>query len=263
MKKNVIFLTALLSLSSLFAFGQTEASTNLDEVEVAASTDGFRSNWFVGVGEGAVVNKFKDNWFVGGGPMVQFFSGNPGKGSFIEHISAGAQIYGGKWVTPDFAFRFVCQGFSFSDAKKDLQSYGAFSLNMMANMQNLIGGYSENRVWNISPYIGPAMVITGSADSPTYPDGSVSGGTHYGVAMVAGLYNTFRMDDVIESFGDKVYLTFDLGLLMADKEFDHFARDLGTAKYDTSRGLDCLYTITIGAVYKFPKRGWITSFIMY
>lgn len=269
MKKVVIFLFALFNLSS-YVFAQSEVSETKEVSAQSTQTEeegqdqeGFKSNWFIGVGEGAVVNKFKDNWFVGLGPAFQFFSGNPSSGSMFDHANVGIQLHGGKWMTPDFGFRFGFQGASFKDYMKENQSYVSFNCNMMVNAHNLLSGYSENRIWNISPYLGPVFHIT-----------DFSKNTHYGFGLLAGLHNTFNMNNIIPYVGDKVFLVFDLSANWSDKEFDHYVKERSDAptdngssnkyeSYVTGRGLDGIYTISIGAVYRFPKRGWTSSFIMY
>lgn len=227
-------------------------SDQSDSQEEEPVKEGFKSNWFVGVGEGAVVNKFKDNWFAGAGPAYQFFSGEPASGSLMDHSSMGFQIHGGKWMTPDFAFRFGFQGMSFVDYKQEKQTYISLHYDMMVNIQNLFMGYSENRMWNISPYVGPAFLM--SSDDVL---------THYGFGFLAGLHNTFNMNGIIPYVGDKVFLVLDLSALLSDKEFDHCTYERVNGKKVRSRGLDKIYTVSIGAIYRFPKRGWTSSFIMY
>ncbi|MBR4840585.1 MAG: hypothetical protein IK005_08915 [Paludibacteraceae bacterium] len=264
MKKVVIFLFALFSLSS-YVSAQDEASELKEVSDQAAPAgeseepdqEGFKSNWFIGVGEGAVVNKFKDNWFVGIGPAYQVFSGTPSNGGMFDHSSMGLQLRGGKWMTPDFGFRFGFQGFSFKDYKKESQSYMSLDANMMVNVQNLFFGYSENRFWSIDPYMGPSFLIS-----------DFDKNTHYGFGLLAGLHNTFNMNNIIPYVGDKLYLYLDLSAIWSDKEFDHceaeYVKDAkGNTKKVSSRGLDAIYAVSIGAVYRFPKRGWTSSFIMY
>ena len=72
------------------------------------------------------------------------------------------------------------------------------------------------------------------------------------------------MNNIIPYVGDKLYLYLDLSAILSDKEFDHseYERD-EKGKKVSSRGLDAIYSVSVGAVYRFPKRGWTSSFIMY
>lgn len=250
MKKVVIFLFALFSLSSM-AWAQegeeVSAQTTEDSEDSSEQTkEGFKSNWFVGVGEGAVVNKFKDNWFLGVGPAVQFFTGAPADGSMFDHTNVGFNLFGGKWFTPDFGFDAGVRGVTFKDAMDDPQSYLNINLNLMVNVHNLFLGYSESRRWEISPYIGPALAMSNFRHN-----------AHFGYALSAGLHNTFNMNEIIPYVGDKVFLFFDVNAFWNDKEFDHMEPE------SDGYAVDAIYSLSIGAVYRFPKRGWTTSFIMY
>lgn len=57
--------------------------------------------------QGVLFNRNQDNWFITaqGGANV-FFSGSDKKADFKNRIGADAALYVGKWVSPNFGFRF-------------------------------------------------------------------------------------------------------------------------------------------------------------
>lgn len=201
-------------------------------------------------------NHFWDNWFisVGGGAQI-YFGDHDKQADFGKRLSPALDIAVGKWFTPGIGVRLMYSGLSAkgatgryesgglvhatgevvpgwenaADGELQYSKFNYFNIHADAlfNLSNLLCGYNEKRIYNLSVYGGVGVMHT--SDEPSATD--ISG--HF------GLLNTFRLCSALD-------LNLDLrGTLMND-DFDG---EIG------GRG-EGMFTATIGLTYKFKPRGW-------
>ena len=202
-------------------------------------------------------NRFWSNWFVSvaGGAQV-YFGDHDNRASFGDRLAPALDVNIGKWFTPGIGVRFGYNGLSLKGAtkwdsdpnypsahgtgdpvdgggaphylQKSKFNYYNLHLDAMFNLSNLLCGYNEKRVYNITAYGGlGVMKVT---DEPKQTE----------IAGHFGLLNSFRLCSTLD-------LNLDLrGTLVSDR-FDG---------EDGGRGGEGLFAATIGLTYKFKQRGW-------
>jgi outer membrane protein OmpA-like peptidoglycan-associated protein len=91
-----------------------------------------------------LTNGLWDNWFVGAGAGLNFFydEGETNTGLALE-------VNFGKWITPSVGVR---TGFNGLKGSLEGGNFGYIHGDVMWNVSNAIGGYSETRLWNFVPY---------------------------------------------------------------------------------------------------------------
>ena len=98
-----------------------------------------------------LTNGLWDNWFVGAGAGLNFFydDGENNSGFALD-------VNVGKWVTPSVGVRV---GYNGLNGSLDGGKFGYVHGDVMWNISNAIGGYSETRFWNFVPYAHGGLLI--------------------------------------------------------------------------------------------------------
>ena len=201
-------------------------------------------------------NRFWSNWFVSVGGGAQVYFGNHDKqADFGDRLSGALDVAVGKWFTPGIGVRFMYSGLTVKGAtqkgalahstgedvpgkggngywlEKQKFNYFNFHFDALFNLSNLLCGYNENRVYNLSAYGGLGVMKV--SEEPSATDISA----HF------GLLNSFRLSSALD-------LNLDLRGTMVNDEFDG---------EPGGRGGEGMFTATIGLTYKFKPRGWDRS----
>ena len=198
-----------------------------------------------------VTNTFWDNWFIsaaGGGQM--YFGDHDRQLGFGEWISPAFDIAVGKWFSPSVGVRLMYSGGALRGATQDgthslgspIQSkpqpgywlensrFGFFNIHgdVLFNLNNIIAGYKEDRIYTISPYLGFGVMRAYKAPVATE------------FAGMAGLFNSFRVAKALD-------INLDIrGALVSDR----FDGEVG------GRAGEGLLTVSLGVTYKFKERSW-------
>ena len=204
-----------------------------------------------------VTNTFWDNWFisVGGGGLL-YFGDHDRQLGFGEWISPTFDIAVGKWFSPEVGARLMYSGGAIRGATQSgthslgswidskpidnfwLQNsrFGFFNIHadVLFNLNNIIAGYKEDRIYTISPYIGLGVMRAYKAPVATEFAGTV------------GLLNSFRVAKGLD-------INLDVrGALVADR----FDGEVGGLSGREGEGL---LSVALGVTYKFKERGWERS----
>ena len=206
-----------------------------------------------------VTNTFWDNWFisVGGGGQL-YFGDHDRQLQFGEWISPAFDVAVGKWFSPEVGARLMYSGGAIRGATQASQEsngvhslgsaiagkpdygywlknsrFGFFNIHadVLFNLNNIIAGYKEDRIYTISPYIGLGVMRAYKAPVATEFAGTV------------GLLNSFRV-----AKGLDINLDF-RGALVSDR----FDGEFG------GRSGEGLLTASVGVTYRFKERGWERS----
>lgn len=195
-----------------------------------------------------ITNTFWNNWFIsmGGGASV-LFGHDDNAGKFKDRISPTLNVAVGKWFTPGLGLRvqysgLQAKGFTYDKggnyAVGNITSEGYYKQkfdymnlhgDVLFNLNALFGGFNEQRVYEIIPYLGAGFTHT------------YSGPKREALAVNAGIINRFRVCSAID-------INLELSGMMAESKFDG---DLGG-----KHGFDGIVSATLGMTYKFPKRGF-------
>lgn len=166
---------------------------------------------------GLVAGRFTDNTFVMVGAGIQGVYKYQTAPTFAYDISLG------KWINPIFGVRVGFGGGKMTYQRRNrnlLSTHG----DLLLNLNNLIGGYSNDRFWNISPYVSAEWMYA-------------SGGFNE-IVGGAGLLNTFRL----------------VGDLSAFIDFRSSASQ--TRLFGNPGGVRYLYSATAGVYYAFGGQYW-------
>lgn len=198
-------------------------------------------------------NRFWSNWFVSAGGGAQILFGDHDKQcDFGDRLGAALDVAVGKWVTPGIGVRLMYSGLKVKGATQkgapahstgtdvpgkggagywlEKQEFNMSNLHadVMFNLSNLICGYNEKRVWNVSPYLGLGWGHVG--DAPKADD----------ITANVGVLNSWRLCDALN-------LNLDIRGMLVHDDFDG---EKG------GRGGEGLLTATVGLTYRFNPRGW-------
>lgn len=209
-----------------------------------------------------VTNTFWDNWFisVGGGGLL-YFGDHDRQLQFGEWISPTFDIAVGKWFSPEVGARLMYSGGAIRGATQASQEsngvhslgsaiagkpdygywlknsrFGFFNIHadVLFNLNNIIAGYKEDRIYTISPYIGLGVMRAYKAPVATEFAGTV------------GLLNSFRVAKGLD-------INLDVrGALVSDR----FDGEVGGLHGREGEGL---LSVAVGVTYKFKERGWERS----
>lgn len=233
-------MAAALVLAAGSVCAQTEPVAQTTEV-VEESTDNVE------------INSFWSNWFIsaGGGAQI-YFGDHDRQASFGDRLSGALDIAVGKWFSPEIGVRLMYSGLSAKGATQkghlahstgvDLPGKGGngywlekskfnffnFQIDAMFNASNIIWGYNEKRVYNLSPYVGLGVMRVSDKPAET----AIAG--HF------GLLNSFRLTSCLD-------LNLDIRGTLVNDDFD------GEPGGRKGEGL---LTATLGLTYKFSPRGW-------
>lgn len=144
--KKLLMVLAFAGLS-VAGMAQTE---NVPVTKYSVATNSFWSNWFIQVGGQA--NLFK-NQNTGIFPLAKGHDA----GSF------GFSLALGKWFTPGLGLRLKADAPTLFK-KNDGVNHGDLHVDAMFNLSNLFCGYSDTRVWNLTPFIGAGAIRNFSTD---------------------------------------------------------------------------------------------------
>ena len=190
MKKIKFILAAVLvAVMSLGAFAQENGNRDENGYVVRGPylTNGFGSNWMVGVGGG-----FNTTVAQGLQPFATFTPEN----------NWAAEAFVGKWFTPTIGARVGYKGvmnnfgydtetyYSNAYASGEQIRFGYVHGDVMWNLSNALSGYKETRFFDFVPYVGGGFL------------GINNGWTDNKFAVSAGLYNKFRVNNTINIYLD-------------------------------------------------------------
>ena len=190
MKKIKFILTAVLvAVMSLGAFAQEDGNRDANGYVVRGPylTNGFGSNWMVGIGGG-----FNTTVAEGLQPFATFTPAN----------NWAAEAFVGKWFTPTIGVRAgykgVMNNFGYDTevytspnfASGEQIRFGYVHGDVMWNLSNALSGYKETRFWDFVPYVGGGFL------------GINNGWTDNKFAVSAGLYNKVRLNNTVNLFLD-------------------------------------------------------------
>lgn len=249
MKKLLSFALCAAALAPAMA---QEATSTVTEEVVEYNNDKFKVE----------TNRFWSNWFVsvGGGAQV-FWGDHDRQMDFGDRIAPNLDIAVGKWFTPGIGVRLMYSGLKVKGATKwdndpfydsahgtgkpvkgfsDLQhqefNMANFHADVLFNMSNLLFGYKEDRLYNLSAYAGVGYARC--FDAPGAKE----------VSMNIGFLNSFRLCDAL-------LLNVDIrGMLVQDR----FDGEVGYRQKHNSDG-EGLLSASIGLTYRFKQRGWNRS----
>lgn len=153
-------------------------------LEGAFISDGWRSNWFLGVSGG-----------------VNAFVGSPlGCEDLFGRMMPALQIQAGKWFTPSVGSRIVYQGLRFKDSEIRSQGFGNFHMDMLWNPFAVFYKGTDRPRFDAMPYVGVGFVH--NTDRKTNP-----------FAFSYGIQGRFRVTD-------RFHITAELGGTTTFKNFD-------------------------------------------
>ena len=191
-------------------------------------------------------NSFWANWFVQANIAETSFWGSQ-ENSAIKLSSLlkgyrtnfGLSLAVGKWFTPGIGLRTKLNGFwgrSVISDDKDVNAdkYWTLHEQVLFNLSNMLMGYSEERVWNVIPYIGGGL-------------GRNMSYNRYAMGLSAGLLNTFRISP-------KLAFNVDINIHAMESDFD------GCPTYynpgHTVKNKDRNLNIELGLTYRLGNSTW-------
>jgi outer membrane protein OmpA-like peptidoglycan-associated protein len=174
---------------------------------------------------------------------------------FGDRISPALDIAFGKWITPEVGVRLMFTGWRLNGATqtselmdggqidgKPLYGYWLFDqkinyMNLhgevMFNLSNLLCGYNEKRIWNVSPYIGMGWMRIFSDEQS------------HEIGANFGINNSFRLSEALD-------LNLDVRGTLVNDDFDG---ERG------GRNEEGVLSATVGLSYKFKPRGFKSKVI--
>lgn len=239
-----MFLAALFMGATVSAFAQTtetvtETRTVKETVTDQTERQSFWSNTFLSVGVG--------------GQML--FGDHEKEMKFGDRISPALDIAFGKWITPEVGVRLMFTGWRLNGATQtdELSDGGAIDgkpwygywltdqkinyMNLhgevMFNLSNLLCGYNEKRIWNVSPYIGMGWMRIFSDEQSNE------------IGANFGINNSFRLSEALD-------LNLDVRGTLVNDDFDG---ERG------GRNEEGVLSATVGLSYKFKPRGFKSKVI--
>ena len=208
---------------------------------------------------GHTTNKFWDNWEISAGAGVSVST----RSAFSDAGHVGLTWNAGltKWITPIVGLRAQVSGDQFNhfakyDGAGDRYSWPSIFAHgdLLINLSNWIGGYREDRVYYIVPYLGMGYNAisyhSGLKDGhifyeqKDYERGAAQGyGFASTFAAAYGIQNKFRVCKQID-------INLDLfGMLYAQKKMPSVV-SMG------ANGCAFGWGATLGLSYRFNKRNW-------
>ena len=188
-----------------------------------------------------VTNSFGSNWFVGVNGGVNFYNGVFMNGeAFYEHLSPALDVYVGKWHTPGFGWRIAYRGLNIQTYKElDHAAFMNFHFDAMFNLRNLILGYKQGRVWEITPYVGVGWAGRHGFDSDN--NNSMTSGAFTGTLSANyGIINSWHVSK-----------RWAINLELAGAFFRN-----GFSSIPGWSGHDMMWTATLGVSCDLGKCGW-------
>ena len=219
----LVLVFATMAISAQDSGFSTKAGRN-----ATFARNGFWDNWFVGVGAGA-------NMVIG--------DGND-KADFLNRLTVAPTVQVGKWYNPYFGARLKFQGGSlhnfFNNANDMLHNkYFAGEADVLFDVTNYLGKYSETRFYSLIPYAGIGFGIGWDykMNGATHP-----GGKQRNFTINGGLINKFRLSN-------RVALDIDLSAMLLKEAFNHG----GSGSYDGIVGASASLVFKLGSKNDFSE----------
>lgn len=230
MKKNLLSM-ALLLAATTNAWSTNVAENILEEtqegnvtVQVQETpmqkynvyTNGFWNNWFLSIGGSYVsdIERGASNW------SDLFFDGHYGRFGFNLAV--------GKWFTPGLGMRLKLATLISErptwNLNRSIDGFGSARADMMFNMSNLLCGYSETRVWNLSLLGGWGWIDRKSA-------------------LDFGIHSNWKL-------GDRVNIFAEAAMFLADRHGKLLEIEKSYAKY---------WDLSVGLTFDLGKTGFRKS----
>ena len=188
--------------------------------------------------DAVVTNSFGSNWFIGVNGGVNLYNGVVMNGENIfDHLSPALDVYFGKWHTPGFGWRIAYRGLNIQTYEElSHAAFMNFHFDAMFNLCNLIGGYKEDRVWNVIPYVGVGWAGRRPFEQETWWSKGFTGtlSANYGI---------------LQSF--RVAKRWAINLELAGSFFRN-----GFSIQPGAQGHDMMWTATAGVTFNLGKVGW-------
>lgn len=190
-------------------------------------------------------NGFWDNWFIGAGAGANMVIGdNNGDADFFNRITVAPTVQFGKWYNPYIGGRIKVQGGSLHNFLNDAtdmvhNKYFAGEVDVMFDVINYLGHYSESRVYSLIPYagIGGAIGWDYKLKGNTHP-----GGKQRNFTINGGLINKFRLSN-------RVALDIDLSAMLLKEGFNH----AGGNSYDGLVAASASLVVKVGKKTDFSE----------
>ena len=153
MKKKIITVALVLSSVCVMAQQKENRDTDRNILRGPYETNGFWSNWYIGVGGG--INIYEGEF--------------DNKTSVGNRIAPALDVSLGKWITPSYGVRLQYSGLKakgLTDASgmyakgahrgyyKEEVNVSNLHADFMWNWSNGFLGFNEKRVWNVIPFVG-------------------------------------------------------------------------------------------------------------
>ena len=189
-----------------------------------------------------VTNGFGSNWFLGVNGGVNLYNGVFMNGENVfEHLSPALNVYVGKWHTPGFGWRVAYQGLNIQTYKDfDHTTFMNFHIDAMWNLSNMICGYREGRIYNAIIYTGAGWAGRKGMDHEEGAGRMTSGSITGSISVNYGLINKFRVSK-----------HWDINLELAGAFFRN-----GFSGINGQSGHDMMWSANLGVAYKFNKVDW-------
>lgn len=199
-----------------------------------------------------LTGKFFDNTFLGLAGGVNLYnyqydgSSKPGLG---DRLGVSVDAYFGKWVTPSWGLRVGYSGMTSKNlltpavdlevGDTDLLYEADFMFlhaDLMFNLSNALGGYKENRFWDLVPFVGAGYAHNKWVEG-------VDEVNQHKIAATAGLLNNFQL-------GHRVDLTLEGRFMFVDRNFDG---QYLKSKWDNTLAVTAGLTFKFGAKHGFKR----------
>ena len=253
MKKSVLLGAVTLAMASSTAYAQVVEE--VEEVYVSVNQTAQVDKWVADCSQGRLINKNKDNWFITleGGANMLFGRGDI-HADIKDRIDGTGALYVGKWVTPNFGFRFGANytmtkgatsaryGNNFRKwnvshplVKGDEVQEGWYAqkwmgigpeFDVMVNLTNWWCGYRPGRVYNAVVHGGAGAYWRWqynqkgapqyNAGTVYYPDSKWHAAHNTIMFATLGLQNNFRLSKHVDFFIDLQYQIIDEPVLEHD-----------------------------------------------
>ena len=189
-----------------------------------------------------VTNSFGSNWFVGVNGGVNFYNGVFMNGeAFYEHLSPALDVYVGKWHTPGFGWRIAYRGLNIQTYKEfDHTTFMNFHFDAMFNLRNLILGYKQGRIWEITPYVGVGWAGRKAMDHEEGTGRMTTGAITGSLSANYGIINSWHVSK-----------RWAINLELAGSFFRN-----GFSGINGQAGHDNMWTATVGVSCNLGKVGW-------
>ena len=203
----------------------TTAQENVPVKKHSVSTNSFWSNWYVSAGGAYNATYTSQEFDVTANPFTHK------RGTFSGNLALG------KWFTPGIGLRTVADFGSLRNVYADNHSahstVGFFQVreDVMFNLSNLIYGYKENRIWNVSPFVGFGYIQNFDDDCASF-------------SLNVGIHNNFRLNKRLSLFAE-------LGFMACGDDVIGVGGQSG--KNFECRAWDKVASLKLGVTYQISK----------